>query len=84
MRVSPISMPVSSTDSEQVDVEEGVSEEQVREYGAGFQELEKVELPKDGSFIRRLVDPKLPSESERENHVHFFCQSYLPLSNSRL
>ena len=56
--------------------ETGFSEEDIREFGERFTPVEKVKLEKEGEFIRKLVDPSLPSAEERESrnmsgHVSF-------------
>ncbi len=53
-----------------------ITEEELQEHGEGSGAMDKVELPKDVVFERKLTDPKLPSEAEigvffRKGHASY-------------
>ena len=52
---------------EVVDDEEDIGEETLPEYLKG-EELDRIGLDREDEFIRRLVDPKLPTQAEVDLH----------------
>jgi hypothetical protein len=46
--------------------------------GAEGQDVEKIGLQREGEFIRKMVDPKLPTEKEVEEH---YLAGHIPYRN---
>eukprot|EP00973_Karenia_brevis_P041624 5760085-Karenia_brevis.AAC.1 len=55
--------------------EEGVEEEAENEQES--EGCERVGLPKEDEFMRKVLDPKLPSEEEVERHIESWDISHI-------
>ena len=71
--ISPLEI---ETKSEEIVVESDADDEGgVMEAG---DQVERLALEKDGAIIRKLIDPKLPSEKEVEEH---YVRGHFPYRN---
>ena len=59
---------VSEGEGETPRLEEDAGEESEGEEPVGCEESERFELDKEDEFIRKLIDPKLPTEKELRFH----------------